>query len=298
MRKIIKCALIKGLLHLLALLPLPIIYSIATRLGQIMGSWQTLRITQVTHTNIHLCFPQLSPTTQKRLVKKSLIETCKTFSELGALWLWQNDRVLRLVQKVSGETYLQQALQKGKGVILLTPHLGAWELAGLYASAHYPLTALYRPPKLQGLHDLIHAARTRTGGRFVATDKTGVRALYYALRRGQIVGILPDQVPSETGSGIFVPFFEVQTYTMVLVSRLARKTGATVIFTFAERLSTQAGFHIHFLQAPAKMATDNLEMSVSALNQGIEKCVRKNPTQYQWSYKRFKRRPEGVASVY
>ncbi len=263
-----------------------------------MGSWQTLRITQVTHTNIHLCFPQLSPTTQKRLVKKSLIETCKTFSELGALWLWQNDRVLRLVQKVSGETYLQQALQKGKGVILLTPHLGAWELAGLYASAHYPLTALYRPPKLQGLHDLIHAARTRTGGRFVATDKTGVRALYYALRRGQIVGILPDQVPSETGSGIFVPFFEVQTYTMVLVSRLARKTGATVIFTFAERLSTQAGFHIHFLQAPAKMATDNLEMSVSALNQGIEKCVRKNPTQYQWSYKRFKRRPEGVASVY
>lgn len=290
--------LIKGLLHLFALMPLPIIYSIATRLGQIIGAWQTLRITQVTRTNILLCFPQLSTTTQETLVKQSLIETCKTFSELGALWLWQTDRVLRLVQKVSGEIYLQQVLQKGKGVILLTPHLGAWELAGLYASAHYPLTALYRPPKLQGLHDLIHAARTRAGGHLVPTDKTGVRALYYALRQGQVVGILPDQVPSEAGSGIFAPFFEVPTYTMVLVSRLAHKTGATVIFTFAERLPTQPGFHIHFLQAPAEMAANNLEISVSALNQGVEKCVQVNPTQYQWSYKRFKRRPEGVASVY
>jgi KDO2-lipid IV(A) lauroyltransferase len=294
----VRVLLIKALLHLFAIVPLPIIHSIATLLGKIIAQWQTLRITQVTIINISLAFPHLSPAAQNTLVKQSLIETCKTFGEMGALWLWQTDRVLGLVQKVNGECFLQEALQRGKGVILLTPHLGAWELAGLYASSRYPLTALYRPPKLHGLHDLIRTARERAGGYFVATNKAGIRALYQALRKGQVAGILPDQVPSEAGSGIFAPFFGQPAYTMVLVNRFARKTGASVIFTYAERLPQEQGFHIHFLPAPAEIAADNLEEAVSALNQGVEQCVQKNIVQYQWSYKRFKRRPEGVASVY
>ncbi|RKZ47643.1 MAG: lipid A biosynthesis acyltransferase [Candidatus Parabeggiatoa sp. nov. 3] len=289
-----KSKILKGLLHLLALLP-PV-HRIATLLGRIAAHYPQLSITQVTRINIQLCFPQLSNEEQTRLVKQNLIETGKTFSELGALWLWPKDRVLGLVRQVSGEACLQEALQRGKGVVLLTPHLGAWEMAGLYASNHYPLTALYRPPKLSGLQDLIHSARERAGGRFVPTDKTGVRALYRALHQGQIAGILPDQVPNEAGSGIFAPFFGIPAYTMVLVSRLARKTGATVIFTYAERLPQ--GFHIHFLPAPVDIAADNLEIAVRALNQGIEHCIQHCPTQYQWSYKRFKRRPEGEKAVY
>ena len=283
--------LIKGILHLFALLPLRTVHSIATRLGRIIAHSHSLQITRVTRTNIGLCLPQ-----EEDLVKESLIETCKTFGELGALWLWNKNKVLGLVRNVSGESYLQEALQRGKGVILLTPHLGAWELAGLYASSRYTLTALYRPPKLTGLHDLIHTARERAGGRFVPTNQSGIRALYQALRRGQVAGILPDQVPVEAGSGIFVPFFGIPAYTMVLIYRLARKTGATVIFTYAERLPQ--GFHIHFLEAPSDIATNNLEIAVEALNQGVERCVNACPTQYQWSYKRFKQRPEGAKSVY
>jgi KDO2-lipid IV(A) lauroyltransferase len=290
--------LIKGLLHLFALLPLRTVHSIATRLGRLVAQRPKLRITQVTRTNIRLCFPKQSNAAQQALVKQSLIETGKTFFELGALWLWPINRVLELVREVSDEDCLQQAIQQGKGVVLLTPHLGAWELAGLYASSRCTLTALYRPPKLTGLHDLIHTARERAGGRFVQTDKVGIRALYQALRRKQVVGILPDQVPSETGSGIFAPFFDIPAYTMVLVSRLARKTGAPVIFTYAERLPHGQGFHLHFLPAPAEIAADNLEIAVAALNQGIEQCVQNCPAQYQWSYKRFKRRPEGIPSVY
>lgn len=290
--------LIKGLLHFFALLPLRLVHGIATLLGRIVAQRPSLRITQVTRTNIRLCFPHLSPTDQEALVKQSLIETCQAFSELGALWLWRTDRVLGLVRKVSGEACLQQALQQGKGVVLLTPHLGAWELAGLYASSRYTLTALYRPPKLAGLHDLIHTGRERAGGRFVPTDHSGVRALYQALRRGQVAGILPDQVPSDASSGIFAPFFGIPAYTMVLVYRLARKSGASVIFTYAERLPQEQGFHLHFLPAPADIAAENLEVAVAALNQGVETCVQGCPTQYQWSYKRFKRRPEGKPSVY
>jgi Kdo2-lipid IVA lauroyltransferase/acyltransferase len=293
-----KSKALKALLHLLALLPLRTVHQIATLLGWIAARFPQLSITRVTRINIELCYPQLSNEEQAGFVKQTLIQTGKTFGELGALWLWPKEKVLGLVREVSGEACLQEALQRGKGVVLLTPHLGAWEMAGLYASKHYRLTALYRPPKLSGLQNLIHQARERAGGCFVPTDKTGVRALYQALRKGEVAGILPDQVPNEEGSGLFVPFFERPTYTMVLVSRLAKKSGATVIFTYAERLPKGQGFHIHFLPAPIEITADNLDIAVSALNQGIEQCIQNTPTQYQWSYKRFKRRPEGEKAVY
>jgi KDO2-lipid IV(A) lauroyltransferase len=290
--------LIKGLLHLLAVLPLWIPHAMATLLGQFLAQRQNLRITQVTSINLRLCFPHWPEDALDTLVRTSLIETCKAFSELGALWLWPARRVLGLVREVQGETCLQAALQRGKGVILLTPHLGAWELAGLYASAHYPLTALYRPPKLAGLHDLIQMARERAGGHYVPTDQRGVRALYQALHRGEVVGILPDQIPGQTGTGLFAPFFGIPAYTIVLVSRLARKTGAPVIFTYAERLPHGQGFHLHFLPAPEEIASENLEESVRALNQGVAQCVQGCLAQYQWSYKRFKMRPAGEKAFY
>lgn len=289
--------LIKGLLHLFASLPLRTAHGIATLLGRIIAQRTTLRIAQVTRTNIRLCFPHLPVAEQNVLAKQSLIETCKTFSEMGALWLWPPKRMLGLVRKVSGEAYLQQALQRGKGGLVLTPHLASWEIVGLYVCSRYPSTALSRPLKLAGLHDLIYTARSRTGGRIVPTDNAGVRALYRALHQNELAGILPDQVPNE-GMGIFAPFFGIPTYTIVLASRLARKTGASVIFAYAERLPHSQGFHLHFFQAPAEIAAENLETAASALNQAIEQCIQQYPTQYQWSYKRFKRRPAGEVSVY
>jgi KDO2-lipid IV(A) lauroyltransferase len=280
-----KCELIKGLLHLLSWLPLHVVHKIATFLGQQMAKRPKLRITQATRINITLCFPQLSLAEQDILITKSLIETCKAFSELGILWLWQYDKVLNLITKISNEACLEQALKLGKGVVLLTPHLGAWEVAGLYASAHYPLTALYRPPKLIGLNKIIHTARERAGGKFVATDKRGVRALLQALHRGELVGILPDQVPSSGGT--FAPFFKIPAYTMNLVARLVQKTEAVVIFTYAER--TVQGFHLHFLPAPEGIDSDDLEEACTALNQGVEQCMNNCYEQYQWSYKRFKK---------
>ena len=284
---------IKGVLHLLARLSLSQVHAIAIRLGKIISRQHHLSMTRVTRINIQLCFPQLSSTEQDELIKQSLIETCKTVTELGALWLWSASQVLKQIREVSNEIYLQQAVQTGRGVILLTPHLGAWEIAGLYVSANYPLTALYRPPKLRGLDDLIHQARERAGGCFVPTSQKGVRALYQALHRGQVVGILPDQVPNEAAAGIFSPLFGVPAYTMVLVFRLVQKTGATVLFTYAERLPCGKGFHLHFLRAPPRITSTQVEVSVRALNQGIEQCVQACPSQYQWNYKRFKRHPDG-----
>lgn len=281
--------LIKALLQLLAKLSLPTVHRLATGLGWLIILLPKISLKRVTRSNIRLCFPQLSSSEQDRLVKQSIIETCKTFSELGILWLWSAERALKLIKEINGEHYLQEAIQQKRGVILLTPHLGAWEIAGLYASAHYPLTALYRPPKLSGLENLIRQARERAGGRYVSTHQQGVRALFRALQRQQVVGILPDQVPTE--AGVFATFFGKPAYTMVLVSRLAQRKNVPIIFTYAKRLPQGAGFHLYFLPAPAGISGTPLENAVSALNQGIEQCIMQCPTQYQWSYKRFKKQP-------
>ncbi|WP_353571379.1 lysophospholipid acyltransferase family protein [Candidatus Albibeggiatoa sp. nov. BB20] len=290
-----RAVLIKTCLRILAVFPLAWNYRLATRLGKWIARHPNWRIASVTRTNIELCFPDLPASEQQRWIEKSIIETCKTFVELGTLWLWRSQKTLSLVKKVSNEDCLQQALAQDKGVILLTPHFGAWEMAGLYASKHYPMTALYRPPKLLGLNQFILDARQRASGRYVATDKTGIKALYQTLKQQQVIGILPDQVPSR-GNGVFAPFFNQPADTMVLVARFASKTQAPVIFTFAERLDD--GFHIHFFPAHPDINSSDLAISTQALNQGVEHCIMQQPTQYQWSYKRFKHVPEGQNSIY
>jgi KDO2-lipid IV(A) lauroyltransferase len=291
-----QASFIKILLHCLAYFSLPTLHRVATKLGQWMVKHSRWRITQVTAIHIRLCYPDLSESAQAELIENSLIETCKAFCELGPLWLWSVNDTLSLIKRVEGEIYLQSAMQQGKGVILLTPHLGAWELAGLYASVHYPLTALYRPTKLKDLNTFIRQARERGGGRYVPTETSGVKALYQALRHHQMIGILPDQVPNE--AGVFVPFFSVPAYTMTLVSRFSQRTGAPVIFTYAQRLPHGQGFHLHFIPAPPMTQSDDLIIAVTALNQGVEKCIQSCPSQYQWSYKRFKRRPPEFPPLY
>jgi len=293
-----RVVLLKFVLSVLSKLPLRWTHQFATLLGHLLARRTTTRLTCTTHVNLRLCYPQLSTTAHTQLVSDSLIETCKTFSELGALWLWPPQRTLQLVRQVSNETVLQQALQQGNGVILLTPHFAAWELAGLYASAHYPMTALYRPPKLSALHPFILQARERAGGRYVATDKAGIKALMQTLKRGEVVGILPDQVPTQAGSGVFAPFMGIPADTMTLVARLAHKTQAPVIFTYAQRLALGKGFHIHFFAAPTEIAAQDVTQAAAALNQGVAQCIAAAPSQYQWSYKRFKHPPPGSVDVY
>jgi len=126
----------------------------------------------------------------------------------------------------------------------------------------------------------------------IRAEGAGVRKLYKRLSAGGVVGILPDQQPRQ-GEGEFAPFFDTPALTQVLLSRLAQRTGAQVLFAFAERLPCAAGFRIHFLPAPVGIAAEDLPTAVAALNRGVENCVRLAPEQYQWAYKRYSIRPPG-----
>jgi KDO2-lipid IV(A) lauroyltransferase len=287
---------IKRLLRLSARLPLRLNHAIGALIGRraLHGDRTEIRTAS---TNLALCLPELSTDERQQLLQQHLIEMGKTFSESGLLWFGAPQQVQALVHEVHGEALLKAGLERSKGVILAIPHLGNWEIIGTYCSARYAMTSLYRPPRQAGLEDVIRNARQRFGAKLVPTNAKGVRALYQALHDNELVAILPDQDPRENG-GQFAPFFGIQANTMTLLSRLAQKSGATVLCTWAERLPHGSGFALHFSPVPDAIYSDEMQTSVTALNQAVEAAIRQIPAQYQWGYKRFRTRPEGGAEFY
>lgn len=198
--------------------------------------------------------------------------------------IFQKDEatLLSYVNDVHGWHYVEAAYKQGKGAILLTPHLGCFEMTSIYYGSNHPITVMFRPPKLQFLGAMIEKGRTRTGITLAEANASGVRKVIQALKRGEAIGILPDQVPNE-GEGEWADFFGQPAYTMSLASKLANKTEAPVIMAFGERLEDGKGFDIHFTQVDS-IATPAL------LNQAIEKQIKQKPGQYLWSYNRYKQR--------
>lgn len=284
------------LIRVLALMPLRAVRALGRLAGRMSWLMQT-RMARTTLTNLQLCFPHKTPTEHEALAKTSLQHTCQTICEAGAVWLWPAADTMALITEVEGLALLQAMKAAGKGVLLIGPHFGNWEMLGLYLAVCGcgPAYELYQAPRSAALDKLIFNGRSRTGAHMVNTDNKGVAELLKALRRGEIVGILPDQVPPESG-GEFAPFFGVSALTMTLLSKLQQKTGAGVLLCYAKR--TNAGFRLVIREAARGIDSEDLAIALAALNKAVEMAVLDAPEQYQWEYKRFKRQPRGVTPPY
>ncbi len=287
--------LINMALKLTSWLPLPLLHAIGNLLGRLFY-WLPNDLRRVTRINTALCLPELTAAERKKLEKASLIEMAKTGLELGPMWLWSKQRSLSLIRNIHGQDQLDIALKRKQGVILALPHIGMWEILGVYGSINYPMTSLYRPPRLAPLEKIMRNGRERFGATLVATDVQGIRQLYKALSRGELVAILPDQEP-RWGNGVFAPFFGVSAYTATLLTRIAHRSQATVLLAWAERLPYGQGFDLHFEDVDAFCYDQDPLQSTTALNAEVERCVQTLPTQYQWHYRRFRTRPKGQEQV-
>lgn len=277
-------------------MPLKLAHWIGTLIGWVY-QFKSSKMKTIAQTNIQSCFPELEPTQQHELVQATLLETGKLLSEMGIMWGRSAHSVLGLVKSVEGKELIEQAMQQGQGVLLAMPHIGSWELVALYCARHFPMTTLYRPPKLKGFDNKIRQARQRTGATLVPTDNTGVRALSKALKNAELVGVLPDQEPG-MGNGLFATFFGIPAYTMTLVPRMAIKFNCQVIYAYAERLASGQGFRLVFRASSDSFANKELQAATELMNRDVEQLVRECPAQYQWIYKRFKTRPNGEDAFY
>ena len=214
----------------------------------------------------------------------------RTSLELPRIWLRPLAETAARVVEVSGWELVEAATRAGRGIVYLTPHLGCFEICGQYLSTHAPITVLYRPPKQAWMQTLIEAGRARGEFRIAAADFGGVRTLLKALKRGEAVGMLPDQAP-RSGEGRWVNFFGKPAYTMTLAARLT-ESGAAVIMVWAERLPGGAGYHFR-LQRPEQPISGTTEARAGQISREIEHLIRQCPEQYLWAYNRYKR-PRGV----
>ena len=274
------------LLKLLARVPLPVLHGIGIMLGWLIY-WTPGRHAGRMRDNLiesGLCTPGNDC---KRLLRRSIGEAGKGIVELFPVWLRPYEQVLKLVRGTSGWEQIDAALEAGKGVILLSPHIGCFEMISLYCASRHPLTAMYKPPRNAFVDRLMLAGRQRGQATLVPTDLSGVRAQLAALKRHEAIGILPDQVAT-SGDGVWAPFFGRPAYTPTLVASLQRKTGAAAFFIAAERLDWGRGYHLHVMPLGELLPEDKTAAAIR-INQAVEAVVRRFPAQYLWSYNRHKR---------
>ena len=289
-------ALLSPLVALLALIPLPLQHLTGAVLGSLFALFPN-RHRRITLRNLALCFPELSERERARLLVLSLRETAKAILETAIMWRAGELRLWKLIRSVEGEALLQSAIAQGRGVIIASPHLGSWELIGQYLLTQHPLTCMYKPAENAALDLIMYEGRSHLGMQLAPTDAGGVRVLLGALKRGELIGILPDQDPRD-GAGVFAPFFGIATNTMTLLPKLAARSGAPVLVAYAERLSWGRGYRIHFLPVDSAINDKDEVRAATALNRAVETAIRQCPDQYAWSYKRFRSRPAGEASLY
>lgn len=254
------------------------------------------RFAQVTRKNIELCFPELTVQEREALSRKSMIETLKLGLEMPAVWLRDYQTWLKpRIKSVINRELLEEELAKGRGVILLAPHIGNWEIFGGYLVEVAPTMVLYQPPEMASVGVIIREARQKQGAAVVPTNSRGVASLLRFLKQGGLTGILPDQVPGIV-SGEFAPFFHNQALTMTLVHSLRERTNCRLVTGYAKRV--KGGFEVVFKSVDPDVYSDDALIALTAMNRTIEACVRDIPEQYQWEYKRFRAQPEGAPKIY
>jgi len=249
------------------------------------------RSRSTTEKNLSTCFPDLNPHQLRALTRESLQNTACTALEMGKAWMLPISRTVDLVVETEGYEDYRAAVSAGKGGILMAPHLSNWEIFGFFATHETQSTFMYQPPRQAAVDRLLREVRSRDGVKMAPTNRKGVAQVLFALQAGEVVGILPDQVPGDE-SGLFAPFFGEPAFTMTLISKLAARTGAAVFCGFAQRLPGGRGFRAVFQRAEEDIFSTDAETSVASLNRSVEKAITLAPSQYQWEYKRFRRRPD------
>ena len=282
-------------LKITALMPLSINRLIGAAFGwaAILFGSQIYRVSQI---NLSICFPNLLVPQQKRLARASVLETCKLAMEAGSVWLRDYPWLKSKIKHVNNEEIFDKALAEEKGVILLVPHLGNWEVLGLYIAELNAVTVMYQPPEMKVLEAIMRSGREKNNITLVPTNRRGVMAILKILKQGGLTSILPDQVPDPSSGSEVIPFYGYPALTMTLLNSLRKSSDCLVVAAFAKRV--RGGFEINFLPADDGIYSNDDTESLAAMNRTIESCINQIPEQYQWEYKRFRRLPDAVRDIY
>ena len=271
---------------ILSVLPLRLLQSIALFAAFVLYVFNS-SIKRITTINIQLAYPDLTPAAQQHLVKKSMQSQFLTYVEFIKCWGMPPSYSLDLLKNIQGESVLTEALANKKGVIVVVPHFGSWELLNAWLNVYTQPMIMYKPNKNKGINRYMLEARQKFNATLVPTDETGIRAIFKHLKQGGLTVILPDHLPKASG-GIYSEFFGQNTLTVTLVSKLAAKTQCNVIGLSCIRNDDLSSFNLQCIPLSDDISSKDLQLSVDSLNSAMRDMIDQAPEQYIWSYKRFR----------
>lgn len=282
-----------AIMLLMSRMPLFVLWALGNALGQLY-SFLTTRSRRHAEVNIHLCFPELGPGEQGRLLRRYFRLHGYTLLCMSVAWFAPLSRIKKIVS-VCGQQYFDRARAAGRNIILLVPHFIALDMGGMRVGSNNEFVCMYRKSR-SPLVEYLLQRRTRSGA--VLVDRlASLRTLTRSLREGRPFWYTPDNDMGERAS-VFLPFFGTPAATVTALSRFAEIANAAVIPCISRVLMNGRGFEVRFYPPFENFPTSDHVADARRLNQEIEKWVRETPDQYMWSYRRFKTRPNNEPSFY
>ena len=283
-----------GLLKYISRQPLSVSRWIARILALIVNIFKVSKTSDVIRLNLEISLSELSTQERERITRAAIRNELMSYFEFFSIWGSSNQKNIERVHKVIGEDLLHDALAQNKGLVLIVPHFGTWEIMNAYVAQFTSMTIMYKPVKNQAADQFVRAARSREQANLVPTDESGVRQIFKALKQGGTTVILPDHTPNVGGE--YIPYFGVPLATSNLSAKLIQKTKARALFLYALR-NENAGFDIHIEAIDEKIYQGDANQGTGIIINTIENLIQRHPEHYHWSYKRF-RAHEDLGNIY
>ncbi|ENU81224.1 hypothetical protein F975_01089 [Acinetobacter sp. ANC 3789] len=269
--------------------PLHFARAFARVLASIANTVKIAKTAQVADLNIRIALPELNEDTRQYIVKEAIKNEMTSYFEFFNVWGASNDKNIARIHHIQGEEHFYNALEQKKGIVLIVPHFGTWEVMNSWFAQHTAMTIMYKPIKNEVADQFVREARSRENAHLVPTDESGVRQIFKDLKRGGTTVILPDHTPNIGGT--MVDYFGIPLASSNLSAKLIQKTKARALFLYAIR-NDNAGYDMFIEPVAEQIYAGSDEEGTHIIHEMIENLIRKYPQHYHWSYKRFKANPE------
>lgn len=279
----------KRLIHFVSRQPYGLTRLFAKFLALLVNTFKLSKISRIIHLNIQIALPHLSSNERSKIAKAAIRNEMISYFEFFHIWGANNAKNIASIEHVYQANLLHEALAEKKGVILIVPHFGTWEVMNAWVAQFTQMTIMYKPIKNQSADDFVREARSREQAHLVPTDDTGVRQIFKALKQGGTTVILPDHSPDIAGE--YVPYFGLPLASSLLSAKLIQKTKAKALFLTALR-NDNGKFDMLIEEIDPMIYQQNAHQGTETIHHALEQLIRKNPENYHWSYKRFSANPK------
>jgi Kdo2-lipid IVA lauroyltransferase/acyltransferase len=276
------------LIKLLSRQPIQLGRFLARMVAGLVNTFQLSKLSKIISLNIQIAFPDMDQQQRQQLTKKAIRNELTSYFEFLSIWGASNQKNIQRIQKIHGEHYLHEALADKKGVVLVIPHFGTWEVMNSWLSQYTQMTILYKPVKNPDADQFVRDARSREQAHLVPTDESGVRQIFKALKQGGTTAILPDHTPDHGGD--MVDYFGIPLASSSLSAKLIQKTKAKALLIYTMR-NDQDGFDMYIEPINPQIYEGPAENGTRIIHQSLEQLIQRYPEHYHWSYKRFRANP-------